>query len=271
MLFSELLFLLFPVCFCLSACHLLFQHYLSECQLYLEAVPAIFRLELMENIFSLLFLSTADLTQQKDTNSNICSVHQRDHLSNTNRDSENKYKATCEVEKGKENQKQRSSSMKTAPSHFLDLGHFVQGCRGFLVDVPATEGVLKLLKDGLDHMCVAAEQDEQEKERTLHRETEVAERIGCSVKAETFDTRLQRLSKHIAEAQWRLQIITSNQGGGSGEKNTLEMVLLHFCIFFCLLFNVSYYRISCLFSESLVFEDIFFLYFELCLSSHYQV
>lgn len=176
-----------------------------------------FRLELLENIFSLLFLSTADLAQQKDTHSNICSATQWDLSSNTNRDSENKYK-TCEVENGvKENQKQSSSSMKTAPSHYLDLGHFVLGCRGFLVDVTAIEGFLKLLKDGLEGMCVAGQQDGQETGRALPREAEGAERIGCSVRPETFGTRLQRLSKHIAEAQWRLLIITSNQGGGSGE------------------------------------------------------
>uniref|UniRef100_H3BXK2 Zinc finger FYVE domain-containing protein 26 n=1 Tax=Tetraodon nigroviridis TaxID=99883 RepID=H3BXK2_TETNG len=180
-----------------EACHLLFQHYLSECQLYLEAVPAMFRLELLENIFSLLFLSTADLAQQKDTPSNICNVA----LSNTNRDSEMKYK-TFEVENSvKEKQKQSSSSMKTAPSHYLDLGHFVVGCRGFLVDVTAVEGFLKLLKDGLEGMSVTDQQEE----------AEGAERIGCSVRPETFGTRLQRLSKHIAEAQWRLLIITSNQ------------------------------------------------------------
>ena len=41
-----------------------FQHYLSEVQLYLEVVPALFRLELLENIFSLLFLSSADFLQE---------------------------------------------------------------------------------------------------------------------------------------------------------------------------------------------------------------
>lgn len=198
-----------------------------------------FRLELLENIFSLLFLSTADLAQQKDTHSNIFSVTQWNLLSNTNRDSENKYK-TCEVENGvKENQKCSSGSMKTAPSHFLDLGHFVLGCRGFLVDVTALEGFLKLLKDGLEGMCVAGQQDGQEMGRSLPREAEGAETIGCSVRPETFGTRLQRLSKHIAEAQWRLQIITSNQGCGNGEKNMLKNA------FFFLPFSSLFCCISC--------------------------
>lgn len=180
-----------------------------------------FRLELLENIFSLLFLSTADLAQQKDTHSNNCSVTKWDLLSNTNRDSENKYK-TCEVENGvKKNQKRSSSSVKTAPSHYLDLGHFVVGCRGFLVDVTAIEGFLKLLKDGLEGLCVEGQHDGQETGRASPGEAEEAERIGCSVRPETFGTRLQRLSKHIAEAQWRLLIVISNQNSGNGAENML--------------------------------------------------
>lgn len=174
-----------------------------------------FRLELLENIFSLLFLSTADLTQQKETTSNTCSAAQWEHLSSTDRHSQKKYN-TCEVEN--ENQEQSSGSMKAAPSHYLDLGHFVQGCRGFLPDVTAVEGFLKLLKDALEDMCVVGQQAGQETGRA-----KLAERISCSVKADTYGTRLQRLSKHIAEAQWRLQIITSNHGAASGEKNITKM------------------------------------------------
>ncbi|XP_056914393.1 zinc finger FYVE domain-containing protein 26 isoform X7 [Takifugu flavidus] len=199
----------------LKGCHLLFRHYLSECRLYLEAVPVMFRLELLENIFSLLFLSTADLTQQKETTSNTCSAAQWEHLSSTNRHSQKKYN-TCEVEN--ENQEQSSGSMKAAPSHFLDLGHFVQGCRGFLPDVTAVEGFLKLLKDALEDMCVVGQQAGQETGRA-----KLAERISCSVKADTYGTRLQRLSKHIAEAQWRLQIITSNHGAASGLESPVQV------------------------------------------------
>lgn len=187
-----------------------------------------FRLELLENIFSLLFLSTADLAQQKDPPLNTGSVMQADLLSNANRDSNTKYKG-CEVENGvKENQKQSSSSVKTVPNHYLDLGHFVLGCRGFLVDVVAFEGFLKLLKEGLEGMCVGGQQAGQETGGAGPGEAEGAERMGYSVRAETFGTRLQRLSKHIAEAQWRLQIITSNPGGRNGEKNMLKMAFPFF-------------------------------------------
>lgn len=178
-----------------------------------------FRLELLENIFSLLFLSSADLTQQtqKGTSSNIGNSTRFEYLSgtkNTNGDLGNTA-STFETEYiKKENQKQHS----TAACHgHLDMGHFVQGCKRFLADVTAMEGFLKLLKEGLEGVRVVGHQDGQEVGRTLLREARVAERLGCSVTAETFGTRLQRLTKRIAEAQWRLQIITSNQGSGSGE------------------------------------------------------
>uniref|UniRef100_A0A3B4H3Y1 Zinc finger FYVE domain-containing protein 26 n=1 Tax=Pundamilia nyererei TaxID=303518 RepID=A0A3B4H3Y1_9CICH len=183
-------------------CHLVFQHYLSECQLYLEAVPAMFRLELLENIFSLLFLSTSDFVQQsqKDANSNQ-NVGNDTCFSNTgnkNTDSENKGQMDNTEERKKGNQK-----------------HFIQGCKGFLVDVTGMEGFLKLLKEGLEGMCVVGQQDGQEEGRALPREAEAAATLGCSVTAESFGSRLQRLTKRTAEAQWRLQIITSNQSTGN--------------------------------------------------------
>uniref|UniRef100_A0A3Q1JHG2 Zinc finger FYVE domain-containing protein 26 n=1 Tax=Anabas testudineus TaxID=64144 RepID=A0A3Q1JHG2_ANATE len=201
-----------------DGCHLLFQHYLSECQLYLEAVPAMFRLELLENIFSLLFLSSADFLQQhqKDTNSNLKTGDAtQDSLSHTkNKDVE--FRANGKIDETDdsrmESQKGCSGSPTAAHRRHLDLGHFIQGCRGFLVDVTAMEGFLKLLKEGLEGMCVVGQQEGHEAGRALSQEAKAAESLGCSVTAETFGARLQRLSKRTAEAQWRLQIITSNQG-----------------------------------------------------------
>ncbi len=138
-----------------------FQHYLSECQLYLEAVPAMFRLELLENIFSLLFLSTTDFAQQiqKDPNLNLntVGVSQSECFSDTRNTSEvfgTKAKTNETENGGKETQKQCLNSAAAAQWGHLDLGHFIRGCRGFLVDLTAMEGFLKLLKEGLEGMCV---------------------------------------------------------------------------------------------------------------------
>uniref|UniRef100_A0A3Q3KT95 Zinc finger FYVE domain-containing protein 26 n=1 Tax=Mastacembelus armatus TaxID=205130 RepID=A0A3Q3KT95_9TELE len=190
-----------------------FQHYLSECQLYLEAVPAMFRLELLENIFSLLFLSTADFSQQiqKDTNSNL----------NTGNSTQDCLSRNTDLELGG-----KGKIDETEDNRRENLGHLIQGCRGFVGDVTAMEGFLKLLKEGLEGMCVVGQQEGQEAGRALPQEAKAAESLGCSVTAETFGTRLQRLSKRTAEAQWRLQIINSNHSSGSGEKHKLMVYLV---------------------------------------------
>uniref|UniRef100_A0A8C5G0J9 Zinc finger FYVE domain-containing protein 26 n=1 Tax=Gouania willdenowi TaxID=441366 RepID=A0A8C5G0J9_GOUWI len=193
--------------------HLLFQHYLTECQLYLEALPTMFRLELLENIFSLLFLSTTDFLHQspKDKSSNPS----RENSSQSVYFSDIKSKSTeSETKAHQDYHKQRSGLPR---AWHLNLEHYIQGCRGFLVDVTAMEGFLKLLKEGLEGMCVVGQQDGEDAGRALPREAEVAASLGCSITAETFGHRLQRLSKYTAEAQWRLQIITRNYIIGNGE------------------------------------------------------
>lgn len=171
-----------------------------------------FRLELLENIFSLLFLSTNDFAQQ---------VHKD---ANTGDATHVEYGPKASADEQKDAKKQQRSSPSAAQHSYLDLGHLLQGCRGFLADVTAMEGFLKLLKEGLEGMCVVGQQEGQEAGRALPREAEVAQGLGCSVTAETFGTRLQCLSKRTAEAQWRLQIISSNQGSGSGETHTVSKV-----------------------------------------------
>ncbi|XP_037550751.1 zinc finger FYVE domain-containing protein 26 [Nematolebias whitei] len=204
---------------------ILFQHYLSECQLFLETVPAMFRLELLENIFSLLFLSTSDFVQQVQKDSSTDTDAHSECTSNAadqNVEAEAKVDPDETEQKRREDQKQCPRSAAAHSGH-LDLEHLVQGCRGFLVDVTAMEGFLKLLKEGLEGMCVVGRQEGQETGRALSREAEAAAVLGCSVTAETFGARLQRLSKHTAEAQWRLQIITSNQGTGDGSEGPIQM------------------------------------------------
>ncbi|KAM4625378.1 zinc finger FYVE domain-containing protein 26 [Polymixia lowei] len=213
-----------------ESCHPLFHHFLSECQLYLEAVPAMFRLELLENIFSLLFLSSADFVQpsQKETGTNTTAGNSTQTESSSEPRSKKvepwtKAKAEGTDDNSRENRQQRPAGFPTAAHRgHLDLGHFTQGCRGFLVDVAAMEGFLKLLKEGLEGVCVVGQQEGREEGRALAGEAEVAEGLGCSVTAETFGPRLQRLSKRTAEAQWRLQIITSNRGSRSGSERPLQ-------------------------------------------------
>lgn len=165
----------------------LFQHYLSECQLYLEAVPTMFRLELLENIFSLLFLSYSDFSERKQSSSN------------------------------EENSKREAHDEKPESSASVKSGQMRQICRGFLLDPGAMEGVLRLIREGLEGMCALG--------RALEADAELAESLGCSVTVETFSSRLQKLSKHTSEAQWRLQIVTTNQGKANGEPHDVIKIL----------------------------------------------
>ncbi|XP_062378501.1 zinc finger FYVE domain-containing protein 26 isoform X4 [Sardina pilchardus] len=194
----------------------LFQQHLSECQLYLEAVPALFRLELLENIFSLLFLSSADLTsvtEQKHSGSTPGDAEPGNaSIKGTGESTESREKPDAGApdcpQEGAEGGAQRGVG-EPSRAH-LDLGHLTRGCRGFLADVRTMEGFLRLIREGLEGLnSPAPAQDEQA--------VIAAESLGCSVTSETFEARLQRLSKRTAEAQWRLQVVTKNQSSGDGD------------------------------------------------------
>ncbi|XP_019909797.3 zinc finger FYVE domain-containing protein 26 isoform X3 [Esox lucius] len=198
-----------------------FQHCLFECQMYLEAVPAMYRLELLENIFSLLFLSSADFTLRHNQvpAASTEPTGQPEHTvegSGAGPESSASLGGRGEEDQSKGNQHQPPGVPSPAPlPRHLDLSHLTAGCRGFLVDLAAMGGFLRLLRESLEGLVVVGQRAGQEEGRALAGEAEVAESLGCSVTAETFGARLQRLSKRTAEAQWRLQIVTSNQARGN--------------------------------------------------------
>lgn len=156
----------------------------------MEAVPTMLRLELLENIFSLLFLSYSDFAKPNHS----------DTESKQSSSNEERLKEEISEREAREEKDEGSASGKSAQT---------TGCRGFLLDTGAMEGVLRLIREGLEGMCALG--------RALEAEAELAESLGCSITVEMFSCRLQRLSKHTAEAQWRLQIVTTNQGKESSE------------------------------------------------------
>lgn len=203
-----------------EGCSDLFQHILSECQLYLEAVPALFRLELLENIFSLLFLSDTDFNitgteTQADTmhNTNTAEKKKPNGTKSLNKDESLKAEKESGQMEGVKNDSKPESEAQNRESNQVnpELRHLTSGCQGFLVDLCVMEGILRLVREGLEGVCGVGQEDG----RALAADVELAEILGCSVTAETFSTRLQRLSKYTAEAQWRLQIVTSNHGSGN--------------------------------------------------------
>lgn len=200
--------LLFP------GCSDLFQHYLSECQLYLEAVPALFRLELLENIFSLLFLSDTDFSPLTDQTSTVTEAQpDTERIKSVSTKGVSTAESILKVENGGKMEGMKVQDGESNRIH-PELGHLTSGCRGFLVDLSVMERILRLVREGLEGVCGVGQEDG----RALAADVELAESLGCSVTAETFSARLQRLSKYTAEAQWRLQIVTSNHGSGNGEQ-----------------------------------------------------
>uniref|UniRef100_A0AAR2J1K8 Zinc finger FYVE domain-containing protein 26 n=1 Tax=Pygocentrus nattereri TaxID=42514 RepID=A0AAR2J1K8_PYGNA len=192
----------------------LFQHCLSECQLYLEAVPAVFRLELMENIYSLLFLSDTDFSHHPEpcgtstmTQNSAFAVTEQQITSNEKLKEDSSAKAEKEDGSAGLQDQGKSDGEPETKNALPELSHLISGCRGFLLDVCGMEGILRLLREGLEGVCALGQVDG----RALGAEAELAESLGCSVTVDTFSGRLQRLSKRTAEASWRLQIITSNQ------------------------------------------------------------
>ncbi|XP_051507535.1 zinc finger FYVE domain-containing protein 26-like isoform X2 [Myxocyprinus asiaticus] len=219
----------------IEGCSDMFQHYLSECQLYLEAVPSLFRLELLENIFSLLFLSDTDFNPQTDLTSTgtetqsdtvQITITTEEKITNNTEGMSKDENLKANEERGKmegvkknsnpptdlDSQERESTPNQNTKQVNPELGHLTSGCRGFLVDMCVMEGILRLVREGLEGMCGVGQEDS----RALVADVELAESLGCSVTAETFSARLQRLSKYTSEAQWRLQIVTSNHENGNG-------------------------------------------------------
>ncbi|MGH0143881.1 UNVERIFIED_CONTAM: hypothetical protein FKN15_044643 [Acipenser sinensis] len=199
----------------------LFKKYMDKCHQHLQALPVAFRLELLENIYSLLFTSHSDFSSEKAEESALEEDDEGVEEGEAGRNSEvrslnsslehSDYPETGERGGGESSQPQRSTHLKDAASQtfsHLHLKHFANGASGFMADEAALEMFLKLLKehlDGIDRDVL------REGECAPDTEKELAECLNCSISADAFNTRLQRLSKYISETQWRFQVVTSNK------------------------------------------------------------
>ncbi|XP_058511113.1 zinc finger FYVE domain-containing protein 26 isoform X1 [Ochotona princeps] len=198
----------------------LFSTYLARCQQYLHSVPDALCLELLENIFSLLLITSADL-------------HPEPHLpEDYAEDDEVEGKGPLDLRSPTESpqhtaQPQKKSErgslggprsfpcatsncVKAEPkdshpaplSHsFLDLKHFTSGINGFLADEFAIGAFLRLLQEQLDEI---SSHDTFEKPKTH-------EDQSCCGSKEGLQSRLHHFSKVLSEAQWRYKVVTSNQ------------------------------------------------------------
>ncbi|XP_003797422.1 zinc finger FYVE domain-containing protein 26 [Otolemur garnettii] len=199
----------------------LFSTYLAKCQQYLCSVPDSLCLELLENIFSLLFITSADLYPEPHLPEDYA---EDDDIEGKGllglRSPSESPQHTAQPERKSERaslgtpgslaytmpsylKAEPTDSYQGPPGHsFLDLKHFTSGVSGFLADEFAIGAFLKLLQERLDEI---SSHDPPEKPKLPEGQSYSGSRDG-------LQSRLHRFSKVLSEAQWRYKVVTSTQG-----------------------------------------------------------
>ncbi|XP_072341205.1 zinc finger FYVE domain-containing protein 26 isoform X2 [Scyliorhinus torazame] len=222
-----------------------FKLYLSRCKKLLHAIPAPFRLELLENIFSLLFLSYNDLygnktghegqfcleeegdTEQIQTRMGFDSIVE--HLESTIEVEGNDEHFTVLEEKVAQNssgvlhngyvQKLKMTNILSGFAEnnpieqleYLNLMHFTMSANygdDFLVNALTMNIFLEMIKDQLEAMKCHIPWTPG---NVPQEDVQLVECLNCSVSADSFGSRLNQLSRYTCEAQWRYKVVTSNK------------------------------------------------------------
>ncbi|XP_075386626.1 zinc finger FYVE domain-containing protein 26 [Tenrec ecaudatus] len=194
----------------------LFSTYLARCQQYLCSIPDPLCLELLENIFSLLLVTSADLHAEPHLPEDYAEEEDVERMSSLGlRSPSESPQHTAQPERTSERGSlgiPRSlayslpscvtAEPKGPPGHsFLDLTHFAAGLSGFLADEFALGAFLRLLQERLDEISSHVP---LEKPKLL-------DGPGCPGSRDGLPSRLHRFSKVLSEAQWRYKVVTSNQ------------------------------------------------------------
>ncbi|XP_053130387.1 zinc finger FYVE domain-containing protein 26 isoform X2 [Hemicordylus capensis] len=215
----------------------LFAQYLVKCQQFLRMVPIPLRLELLENIFSLLFVSYGDLCNDDLVEENTGDDLERKngvarnlercasqgsststsplHSAGPKRRPEEHPAAMSQEHPGIQTLLDLESNGKNSDSfrlNYLDLKHFTSNSSGFLVDDTAMELLLKLLLDNLKEIEGSFPWDLK---HVPCEELALLDCLNLSVNRDSFSCRMQLLSKYLSEASWRHKIVTSNRNTGS--------------------------------------------------------
>ncbi|XP_024904898.1 zinc finger FYVE domain-containing protein 26 isoform X2 [Pteropus alecto] len=207
----------------------LFSTYLARCQQYLCSIPDSLCLELLENIFSLLLITSADLHPEPHLPEDYAEEDDVEGKSPLGlRSPSESPQHIAQPEKKSEQGSQGvpksfaytiPSRMKTEPKDsspgphghsFLDLKHFTSGISGFLADEFAIGAFLKLLQEQLDELS----------SHTPPEEPKLPEGQSCSGSRDGLQSRLHRFSKILSEAQWRYKVVTSNQGSDGRDRSS---------------------------------------------------
>ncbi|XP_034498234.1 zinc finger FYVE domain-containing protein 26 isoform X2 [Ailuropoda melanoleuca] len=199
----------------------LFSTYLARCQQYLCNVPDSLCLELLENIFSLLLITSADLHPEPHLPEDYAEDEDIEgkgllglrspsespqHIAQPERKSEQGCQEVprslaCTVPNCLKTEPKESSPGLHGHS-FLDLKHFTSGISGFLADEFAIGAFFRLLQEQLDKLSSHSPPEKPK----------LPEGQSCSGSRDGLQSRLHRFSKVLSEAQWRYKVVTSNQG-----------------------------------------------------------
>ncbi|NXC50232.1 ZFY26 protein, partial [Penelope pileata] len=215
-------------------CSSVFSQYLVKCHQFLRSVPAPLRLEVLENIFSLLFVSYSDLHSENllpedyaedddlDKRSSTVSVEgtasrrssaseSPQHLIKPEKKLERHLLAARTVHSDTQNHPDLELGGKSCESprqSYLDLKHFTSGVTGFLVDDVAVDAFLTLLLNHLEEIQSSLPWDSS---NVLHEELELVECLNLSVSRDSFGSRVSQFSKYLSEAHWRYKVVMSNR------------------------------------------------------------
>ncbi|XP_066244143.1 zinc finger FYVE domain-containing protein 26 [Saccopteryx leptura] len=203
-----------------SGASTLFSTYLARCQQYLCSVPDSLCLELLENIFSLLLITSADLHPEPHLPEDY--AEEEDVEGKGPMGSRSPPDSPQHIAQPERNSERGSlgvprslaytvpSCLKTEPNDsspgphrhsFLDLKHLTGGLHGFLADELAVGAFLRLLQEQLDELSSRGTPEEPKLPE--------GQRSGGR---DGLQSRLHRFSKVLSEAQWRYKVVTSNQG-----------------------------------------------------------
>ncbi|XP_032478132.1 zinc finger FYVE domain-containing protein 26 [Phocoena sinus] len=201
----------------------LFSTYLARCQQYLSSIPDSLCLELLENIFSLLLITSADLHPEPHLPEDYAEDDDAEGKGPSGLRSPSESPQHIAQPEGRSEQgslgASRSlaytvpSSLKAEPKDsspephrhsFLDLKHFTSGISGFLADEYVIGAFLRLLQEQLDEL---SGRSSPEKPKLLEGQSG----LGSSSR-DGLQSRLHQFSKVLSEAQWRYKVVTSNQG-----------------------------------------------------------
>ncbi|XP_062434046.1 zinc finger FYVE domain-containing protein 26 [Rhea pennata] len=217
-----------------SDCSSVFPQYLVKCQQFLRSVPAPLRLELLENIFSLLFVSYSDLHTEilqpedyaedddLDKKSSTVSVEgSASRQSSTSESPQHLIEADKKLERHLpaaqtihsdtrvfSDSELSSKSCKSSQQNCLDLKHFTNGVSGFLVDDVAMDAFLTLLLNHLEEIQSSLPWDSS---NVLREELELVECLNLSSSRDCFESRVLQFSKCLSEAHWRYKVVMSNR------------------------------------------------------------